>query len=592
VLNADILARAILGGDGPLADMAGPRTHGQVDRGIMGVSRISSAASRTTALRESEDQFRLLAQRAPVGIVMADLNGAYTFANVRWCELTGMTTAQALRASWPAGIHPDDAAWLVREWEQAAAAGRELSTVCRLRPAGGRQVWAHLSLAPVPGADDRPSGFLGAVTDVSDLKRAAQDTEGLLRAERAARRGLADQTARLNSLIAAAIPGILVSDENGLITQINKSFCDLFGIGGRSEKFVGTPVAEMVRRIRGAFADPGEFVRRIGRAFTARRPVDGQQIACADGRTFECDYWPVFVHGAYRGDLWLVWDMSERTALADQRERMLQAEAAAREAAEQAQARLAEQNLRLQELDEAKTQFISTMSHELRTPLTSIISFTELIMDDEQELTRETVRSLTVIQRNAERLLRLVGDLLLLSRIEHGTVLLDRSVVDIPGLIADAVRSGSAGAAEQGITVDVSAAAGPPLFADPLRLRQALDNLLSNAVKFTGQGGTVRVTAAYDGAQWRIDVADNGMGVPADEVGNLFGRFFRASNARTAGLPGTGLGLAVVKAVTELHGGSVGARSLAGHGSMFSVRLPVHPDEQAGPASMTSRVPS
>jgi len=555
-------------------------------------ARAGRRARPREARRESENRFRALAQLAPVGIVMADTGGMYTFANVRWCELTGMTTAQALRARWPAGIHPDDAGRLVRDWEQAAAAGRELSTDCRLRSAGGRQVWARLSLTPVPGADGRPSGFLAAVTDVSDRKRAEQDKERLLRAERAARRSLADQTGRLNSLIAAAIPGVLVSDENGLITQINKSFCDLFGIGERSEKFVGTPVAEMVRRIREVFADPGEFARRTGRAFTARRPVDGEQFACADGRTFEFDYWPVFVHAAYRGDLWLVWDMSERTALAEQRERMLEAEAAAREAAEQARARLAEQNARLRDLDEAKTQFISTMSHELRTPLTSIISFTELIMDGEQQLTGETVSSLSVIQRNAERLLGLIGDLLLLSRIEHGTVLLDRSVIDIPGLVADAARAGSANAAEHGITVDVSAAAGPPLFADPLRLRQVLCNLLSNAIKFTGRGGTIRVSAGYDGEQWQIDVADNGMGVPADELGSLFDRFFRASNARIAGLPGVGLGLAVVKAVTELHGGSVRARSLAGQGSMFSVCLPAHPHEQPVPAPVTSQVPS
>ncbi len=349
----------------------------------------------------------------------------------------------------------------------------------------------------------------------------------------------------------------------------------MFGIGEPIEQLIGTSAAGIVLRIKDTFADPADFVRRTGTAFTAREPVDGEQIDCADGRTFECDYWPVLVDGDYRGDLWLAWDMSERKALADQRERLLAAELAAREAAEQSQARLAEQNVRLQELDEAKTQFISTMSHELRTPLTSIISFTELIMDDGQELSKDTMASLSVIQRNAERLLQLVSDLLLLSRLEHGVIPLDLAPVTVPDVVGDAVRSASATAAERGITVQVTAAAGPTVQGDRLRLQQVLDNLLSNAIKYSAEGGKVRVEASSDGQRWRIDVADNGIGIPAAELPQLFDRFVRASNARKAGLPGTGLGLSIVKAITELHGGSAEVRSAVGHGTTFSVYLPV-----------------
>ena len=527
------------------------------------------------ALQESETRFRLLSQLAPVGIVMTDLNGMFTFANVRWCELAGMTMAQALGASWPAGIHPDDVDRLTREWEQAAAAGQEMSTDCRLQPPGRSQVWVHLSVIPILGPNGYASGFLGAVTDVSDRKRAEAERERLLSAEQAARRDLADQTGRLNSLLAAAIPGILVSDEQGTIRQLNRSFCGMFDLEGEGGQFIDTSAADMVLRIKDAFADPGEFVRRTGTAFTARAPVDGEEIECADGRTFECDYWPVFVGGAYRGDIWLVWDMSERKAFADQRERLLEAELAAREAAEESEARLAEQNARLQALDGAKTQFISTMSHELRTPLTSIISFTELIMDDEHGLTPDTVSSLSVIHRNAARLLRLVGELLLLSRLEHGVIPLDLAAVSVPDLVSEAVGSASASAAERGIELDVTVGPGPPLQADRVRLGQVLDNLLSNAIKYTGQDGKVAVKATHDARRWRIDVADNGIGIPADELGRLFERFVRASNARLAGLPGTGLGLAVVKAIVELHGGSVEVRSVVDQGSTFSVYLPV-----------------
>ena len=528
------------------------------------------------ALQESDARFRQLSQLAPVGIVQTDLNGMCTFANVRWCELTGMTMAQALGAGWSTGVHPDDVGRLAQEWAQSAATGRELSTDCRLQSADGRQAWAHISVVTILAADERPCGYLSAVTDVSDRKRAEAEKEKLHTAERAARRDLADQTQRLNSVLAAAIPGILVADENGLITQVNKSFCDLFGINERSEQLIGIPAAQLVLRIKGAFADPGEFLRRTGAAFAARQPVRGERMKCTDGRTFGCDYWPVLVDGGYRGDLWMAWDMSEGQALEDQRERLLEAELAAREAAEQAQFRLAEQNARLQELDQAKTQFFATMSHELRTPLTSIVSFTDLILDDDaHELAPDTVSSLSIIHRNADRLLRLMGDLLLLSRLETGGIPLDLAAVSVPDLVGETARSASATAAERGITVQASAAAGPPVQGDKLRLQQVLDNLLSNAIKFSGQDGRVRVAASHDGQMWRIDVTDEGIGIPADEIGLLFGRFVRASNARMAGLPGTGLGLSVVKAITELHGGCVAVRSVVGQGTTLSIYLPI-----------------
>ena len=536
---------------------------------------VSDLEQANAALRESEARFRLLSELAPVGIVMTDLNGMYTFANVRWCAMTGMTMSQALSARWPTGIHPDDVGRLEQEWQRAAAMDTELRTDCRLQGDSGIEVWAHLSIIPVLDGDGQRSGFLGAVTNVSERKRAEAEKERLLNAERAARRSLADQTERLNGLVAAAIPGILMDDEHGRITQINQSFCDLLGISAAPSELIGTSTTRIAIRIRRVFADPSEFLRRARELVADRLPVALDEIACSDGRTLEWDFAPVFVDGCYRGNLWGVADATERTALAEQRERLLAAELAAREAAEEAQARLAEQNARLQALDEAKTQFISTMSHELRTPLTSIISFAELILDEKDKLAPDTVSSLSVIQRNAGRLMHLVGELLLLSRLEQGVLPLDLEVVSVPDLVAEAVSSASASAAEHGITIDVAIAAGPALRADPLRLQQVLGNLLSNAVKYTGPGGKVRVKGAYDGQRWQIAVADNGMGIPADELGSLFDRFVRASNARTAGLPGTGLGLAVVKAITELHGGTVEVRSVMDHGTVFTIYLPV-----------------
>jgi signal transduction histidine kinase len=349
---------------------------------------------------------------------------------------------------------------------------------------------------------------------------------------------LADQTERLNCLIASAIPGVLSTDEHGAVTNVSQSLGTMFGLA-EPAVLTGASAVSVLRRIGREFADPVQFTRRAVAVFRARQPMTGEQIRCADGRTVEWDYWPVLVNGRYRGDTWLAWDMSDRT-----------------------------------ELEEARNQFLAIVSHELRTPLTSIVSFSELIRGEAEGLTPEGVHFLDIIERNADRLLRLVGDLLMLDRLEAGALPLDLAPVSVADLTAEAVRSASAGAVRQGITIDLTTGQGPLVPGDQRRLMQVLDNLIANAVKFSHRDHRVHVTAAHDGSRWRIDVTDTGIGIPPQEAGQLFSRFVRASNARTAGLPGTGLGLSIVKVLVEMHGGHVAVDSTLGQGSTFSVFLP------------------
>jgi signal transduction histidine kinase len=121
------------------------------------------------------------------------------------------------------------------------------------------------------------------------------------------------------------------------------------------------------------------------------------------------------------------------------------------------------------------------------------------------------------------------------------------------------------------------------VLADRARLVQVIDNLIANAVKFTNEGGHVGVTAAADGQEWRIDVTDSGIGIPPDDLGHLFDRFFRASNATSAGRPGSGLGLSIVKEVAELHGGRVEVTSTLGAGTTIHLFLPATAGAQPGP---------
>jgi signal transduction histidine kinase len=276
----------------------------------------------------------------------------------------------------------------------------------------------------------------------------------------------ADQTERLNCLIAAAIPGVIITDEQGRVTNVSQSFGAMFGIADPGE-LVGTSAASLVRRISGVFTDPDEFTRRVVEAFHARQPVSGEQATCADGRTLECDYWPVLVDGRYRGDLWLAWDMSERADPEERRAAALEAELAGRRLAEQAQRQLTGQNERLQRIDENRNQFLAIVSHELRTPLTSIVSFIELIRGEADGLTPEGASFLDIIERNADRLHRLIGDLLMLDRLGAGALPLDLAEVSVPELVAEAVRSATPGAAKQGVKVEGEATAGPAVQGDP-----------------------------------------------------------------------------------------------------------------------------
>jgi PAS domain S-box-containing protein len=239
-----------------------------------------------------------------------------------------------------------------------------------------------------------------------------------------------------------------------------------------------------------------------------------------------------------------------------------------------------------------KDQFVSLISHELRTPLTSILGYLELVLDDDdQPLTDEQRSYLTTVERNADRLLRLVGDLLFTAQVDAGRFTLTPADVDLAAVVRAAEESVRVTAANAGVDVVVEVPAeGLVVPGDAVRLGQACDNLVSNAVKFTPAGGrvTLSLRAAWqlpDGevvAEPRADAApvaqvavrDTGIGIPATEQGKMFTRFFRASTAQKNAVPGVGLGLAITKAITTAHGGTLDLVSAEGAGTTFTLTLP------------------
>ncbi len=260
---------------------------------------------------------------------------------------------------------------------------------------------------------------------------------------------------------------------------------------------------------------------------------------------------------------------------AAEREGLLEAERTARAEAEAIQRLLTEQNERLRELDSMKDEFVSLVSHELRTPLTSIRGYLELLLDESGGLTPEQTRFLGVVDRNSERLLDLVGDLLFLAQVDAGKLAIAHELVDLEALLHDSVEALRPIAESRGIELVTSIAPVPNRVGDGTRLGQVLSNLLSNALKFTPEGGRVCVALHADDDRTVVEVEDNGVGIPAAEQGRLFERFFRSSRATEAAIPGTGLGLAITKAIVEGHGGRISVASEENMGTSVRVELPL-----------------
>jgi signal transduction histidine kinase len=258
----------------------------------------------------------------------------------------------------------------------------------------------------------------------------------------------------------------------------------------------------------------------------------------------------------------------------DEREALHESERAALHEAESAQRLLVEQNDRLRELDRLKDEFVALVSHELRTPLTSITGYLELVLDD-PELSDEHRRFLDVVDRNADRLLRLVSDLLLVAQIESGKLALDPGDVDLTDLATQSVEVLRPAADARSIDLRLDIDPVPTLQGDPARLGQLLDNLVSNAVKFTEPGGQVVVALGAAGDDVVLAVSDDGIGIPVAEQRRLFDRFYRASTAQDRAIEGTGLGLTIVHAIVQAHGGTIDVASDEGKGTTFRVRLPV-----------------
>jgi signal transduction histidine kinase len=229
-------------------------------------------------------------------------------------------------------------------------------------------------------------------------------------------------------------------------------------------------------------------------------------------------------------------------------------------------------NATLEKLDRTKTEFLSIVSHEFRTALTGIQGFSELIRDGGLEA--DEVRAYGgYIFNDADRVNRLIGDMLDLDRMESGRMSIRTADVDINEVLSDAIaRAGGSPSVEFKADLDPRL---PIVVGDRDRLVQVVSNLVNNAVKYSPDGGTVTLSSRTEGDFALVSVTDTGVGIPPDEIGHVFERFRRVRSGAAQSIPGTGLGLTIVKQIVEMHGGKIWVESAVGHGSAFHFTLPL-----------------
>jgi len=251
-------------------------------------------------------------------------------------------------------------------------------------------------------------------------------------------------------------------------------------------------------------------------------------------------------------------------------ERRLHAELAARaDRLSSSVEELEHQRASVLQLVSSKNDLIAALAHDIKGPLTSIVGFAELL-EEGFVVGDAAVDAARTIRTNAQRLNTLANDVLALSRVEHGELEVAEDPVDLVALLDDVVEHHRT---EHPIDVssDVSTAI---VSGDPERLRQVFENLVRNASKYSPSEAAIDVELRTRGDAFIVSVRDRGMGIPAEELPQLFDRFFRASNARTAKIAGTGIGLFIVKTIVERHGGTVAVESTLNRGSAFTVTLP------------------
>lgn len=404
----------------------------------------------------------------------------------------------------------------------------------------GRRITVALTISPVR---DHNGEVIGAATIVRDLTQRLRDEAALH-----------ENQARFSGAFASAAIGMALVGLDGRFLQVNPSLCQLLGYSGEELQAMSFQV----------ITHPDDLEADL---------VQVQRLLDGDIPSYSLEKRYLHQSGA------VVWTLLSVSLVRDEAGTPLYFVSQVQDVT------------RTREAERLREEFVSTVSHELRTPLTSIAGYVDLLLEGAGgELSSATEHFLTIVQQNSRRLAALVNDLLDMSRIEAGKIDLRQEEIDLVAVLHEVIASFTLQfeAKHQHVRVELPEAL-PPIWADPQRSVQIFTNLISNAHKYTAEGGSIAISAEVETDAVRVDVADTGIGMSAEEQEQIFTRFFRASRRAARAERGTGLGLAITHALVELHGGAISVRSALGEGTLISVLLPTR---AARPASLPEEAPS
>ena len=521
-------------------------------------------------VRKAHDLFSsVLGATTEYAIIGTDLEGDITFFNVGAEKMLGYSSAEVVARRTPLFLH-DDTEIAVRAGELGVPAGFEALVASARRGQPDTREWTYVrkdgvrltvsvTVTAIEGGDATPAGFIAIAFDVTERRKADE------------------ARSRLAAMVESSDDAMISTDPDGIIRTWNGAAERLFGF--RAEEAVGQR-AKLIKG-EGHEAETAEIMKSL----RSNKSVflDDAVRFHKDGRGI-----PVAL------TLSPLWDTQDRFAGASAAIRDITERKKNEAALLDTLARQSELVGRLQELDRAKTDFVSSVSHELRTPLAGMLGYVEMLTGGEAgELNHDQCRILEIVDVCTRRLSLLIEDLLTVSRVESGTFKLDPGPVQFGPLVQAAHQAITPTLVKRRLEVCVVYPDEPTtIWADGSQLERMLINLLTNAVKFTPDGGRVelRWRDVDDGVE--LTLSDTGIGIPLEEQPMLFERFFRSSGARQLAIPGTGLGLGIVKSIVEEHGGTITITSAPDEGTEVMVTLPralvAQPDH--GPQNQTNRL--
>ena len=531
------------------------------------------------ALRESEQRFRQLADAMPQIVWTARPDGNIDYLNRRWTEFTGLPQTVG-NEGWGQILHPDDSRTANERWAASLATGAPFEMEMRLRDRRQQSYrWHLIRTVPVHDESGKVARWFGTGTDIHEQKRAEESSRFLAEAS-AELAGVVDYESTLQKVANLAVPyfadwsAVDLADDDGNLRRLAVAHQDpkkIALVHDLMREYPPDPQAPS-----GAFAvlrtGRPEFVSEITDDMLVQGAKDERHLRLVRSlglKSYLCV--PLVVSGNTLGvltfataesgrkytdaDLALATDLAHRAAVAIENTQLYQA---------------------LRDTDRRKDEFLATLAHELRNPLAPVRNALQILKMPRVDA--ETVeRSREMMERQVHHLVRLVDDLLDVSRVMRGKIELRRERVELATVVARAVETVQPLVDGQGHQLSVRMASDSLLLeADPVRLAQVVGNLLTNAAKYTEPNGRIWLTAERDGDMAVLRVRDNGIGIAPAMLPRIFELFVQVDHASTKAQGGLGIGLTLVKNLVEMHNGRVEARSEGlGKGSEFVVRLPL-----------------